>query len=86
MDNKERERIVKELREQGIVPTDDRLAILKEKIEARNTPSRDRFRCLDLIRQVLHRDADMDIEEWFKELVSLTDDVIRSKQYVKRNR
>ena len=86
MDNKERERIVKELREQGIVPTDDRLAILKEKIEDRNTPSRYRFRCLDLIRQVLHRDSDMDIEEWFKELVSLTDDVIRSKQYVKRNR
>ena len=44
MNNKERERIVKELREQGIVPTDDRLAILKEKIEDRNTPSRDRFR------------------------------------------
>ena len=84
MQKKERDKIVAELKAEGHITTDERLLIIKMKIEDDKTPPKERFRCLDLIRVVLNKDARMDIQEWFKELVALTDDVIRSQQYVKR--
>ena len=82
MNNKERDRIVEELKAQGHITTDERLAIIKMKIEDVKTPITEKFKCISLIQRAL--DKSMDIDEWFKELISLTDDVIRSQQNVKR--
>ena len=82
MNKKERDRIVEELKAQGHITTDERLAILKMKMEDVNTPIKIKFQCISLIQKAL--DGSMDIDDWFKELVSLTDDVIRSQEYVKK--
>ena len=78
-----RKELRKYMKEQGMITTDERLAVLKEKIEDKNTPTKERFRCISLIQKALGGNK-YDIEEWFKELISLTDDVIRSKQYVQK--
>ena len=77
-----RKELKKYMKERGMITTDERLAILKMKMEDVNTPIKIKFQCISLIQKAL--DGSMDIDDWFKELVSLTDDVIRSQQYVKR--
>ena len=78
-----RKELKKYMKERGMITTDERLAILKMQMEDVNTPSKIRFRCISLIQTALDGNT-YDIEEWFKELISLTDDVIRSKQYVQK--
>ena len=78
-----REELRKYMKEQGMITTDERLDVLKKKIEDNKTPTKERFRCISLIQTALGGNK-YDIEEWFKELIALTDDVIRSKQYVQK--
>ena len=82
MQKKERDKIVAELKAEGHITTDERLLIIKMKIEDVKTPITEKFKCISLIQRAL--DKSMDIDEWFKELISLTDDVIRSQENVKR--
>ena len=73
---KHRERIIAEMKEQGLVTTDERLEVIKWKIDQEDTPMKDRMRILDLIR-VINSDEPVDFEKWFKELKALTDDKIK---------
>tara|TARA_Y100001935_G_C17041704_1_gene377597 strand:- start:267 stop:524 length:258 start_codon:yes stop_codon:yes gene_type:complete len=78
-----RKKLKKHMKEQGMITTDERLEVLKQKMEDKNTPIKIRFRCISLLQTALDG-SKYDIEEWFKELIALTDDVIRSTQYVQK--
>ena len=59
--------------------TDKRLIILKELIADESISDYKRFRCIELCLQILQDDRKWDMQEWFKELKAITDDVIKRK-------
>ena len=70
MERKQRQKLDRELREQAIITTPQRLEIIKAKIDDPYTPSHKR---LEILSFLLDRDT-MDIEDWFIKLQALTED------------
>ncbi len=70
MKKEQRQRLDRELREQGIVTTPQRLEIIKAKINDPYTTSDKR---LEILMFLLDRHT-MDIDDWFIKLQALTED------------
>ena len=66
-----RNKIAKELKEQGYITTDVRLEILKDRLESPNTDSKERWKILMFLMD--YHMGRVDVYDWLEQLTQITE-------------